>query len=388
MSLPRFRASSADRVLTCHGSIGLVSKVEGSTIDLGENDGHEITWAGSWCHYQAALRLIQEYGAVGVLDPLRIPSHWAPSGYDEWVVDFYVKGVLAVTPPTWALVVEEEFEAEFSRFILTGHIDCFTISPDFTIACINDLKRGFGTVDKADVNWQLACYAVLLKLKFPALQKILLRIHQPSEPDRVSEFVADNLDQVVAFIEQCFNAALDDPYTLETSKACLYCAALLVCPAFRKELEEMKITLAKEEFEKISPVIDIKSLAQTVAIGRKIKSPLEKLETALLARLEQQKGIPVEFEGGSVVANDGVGNREITDREFAFTTLAGTVGQTHAIQAFKPSFEAITEVLHKQANLPKSSKDKEKLTCASWIDRNLGGVIKREKKVSLTWTSN
>ena len=328
---------------------------------------------------------MEEYGAVGQPDKVRAPSDWKPSGYDEYVAQWYVSRVLAVTPSHYALVVEAAFAHEFPRFKLTGHQDCYAIAPDQTIAIINDLKRGFGLVDHAEENVQLMCYTALLKLAFPPLEKVLLRIHQPAAPDKTTEFVAEKLDTLVAYVDAAFNETLDDPYTLNTGKWCNYCPALLVCPAARKEIFDMQLKLTKEEYDRIQGVATTEELAALVARARKITYPIERLTETLKARLAARAGEVIRFDGGSVFAAEGLGNRQISDRDFAFRKLSDRIGAVNAIKAFKPSLTEIEAQLAEHTGMKKTSKKEGVQTCATWVNENLGAVITREKVTELHW---
>lgn len=378
------RSSSADRAFSCHGSLTLSAKVEESSAGLGGEEGHAVTHAGTWCHAEAARRLITEFGAVGVAPDPTLPEGWTPSGYDEWVVEWYISRVLELTPRDHLLYVEWAIELPFPEWKLTGHIDAFTVSPDRSVAVINDLKRGFATVDQAESNWQLACYGVLLKFLIPELEKVVLRIHQPAAPDRTTEAVVDHLDSLTLAVREAGDAALNDPYTLATGKHCAYCPAALICPALRKEIMELK--LSKEEVERLSAVPDVKELAEVVAVGRRVAYPIKRLTDALKERLAQSPGLTITTSDGATVrCEEAEGDRQITDRDYTFRALSSIVPPAIAIQAFKPSLASIEEILHTHAGLKKTSKKPDVPTCQSWVKENLGGVIVRPKEQSLVW---
>lgn len=381
---PSFRSSSLDRVIECPGSVTLEDKVR-KAGRAPKNKGHETQWAGTWCHWKAATRLIEEFGAVGLVETPVLPADWKPSGYDEWVVEWYLHRVLEMTPRDYALFVEQEVAVEFARWRSTGHIDVYALSPDRKIAVIHDLKRGFAKVDDAVENWQLANYGVQLKAGIPLLEKSILMIHQPAAPDRTTEATVTNLDALTAAVEEAGNKALDNPYSLSTGKQCNYCDALEICPAPRAEIKRMKLQLTKESVEALKAFATDEELAEVVSHGRKITYPIQKLTEALKERLSVKIGDPVEFEGGGVTAVDAFGDREITDADYAYRRLSTEVGAVHAIKAFTPSLGKIEEILHKEAGLQKTSKKPDVPTCQSWIKDNLGGVIKRPKTIELQW---
>gem|GEM_PF-6482870 len=352
---------------------------------LPPREGHAAQWAGSWCHYEGARRLVEEFGAVGLVEKPELPENFKPSGYDEWVVEWYIARVLEMTPRDYALFVEQEVSIEFDRWKSTGHIDVYALSPDRKIAVVNDLKRGFAKVDAADENWQIANYAVQLKACIPLLETVILRIHQPAAPDRTTESTVTDLESLTSIIERRGNASLDNPYTLITGKQCHYCDACLYCPALHAEIKKMKLILTKEGIEALNAFGSDEELASVVASGRKISFPIVRLTEALTARLAKKIGETIEFEGGGVVALDAFGDRQITDPDYAYRQLSIRVGSLHAISAFKPSLTKIEEVLHKQAGLQKTSKKLDVATCQSWIKENLGGVIVRPPTIELQW---
>lgn len=381
---PSFRSSSLDRVFECPGSVTLEAKVHAAG-KAPKKEGHAVQWAGTWCHWKAATRLIEEFGAVGVVETPDLPADWKPSGYDEWVVEWYLHRVLEMTPRDYALFVEQEVAVEFGRWKSTGHIDVYALSPDRKIAVINDLKRGFAKVDDAVDNWQLANYGVQLKACIPLLETVILRIHQPAAPDRTTEATVTNLDALTAAIAAKGNETLDNPYSLSTGKQCNYCDAYEICPALRAEIKRMKMQLTKEAVEALNAFATDEELAEVVSHGRKVAYPIQKFTEALKERLATRLGQPVDFAGGGVTAVDAFGDRTITDNDYAYRVLSEKVGSVHAIKAFTPSLGKIEEVLHKEAKLQKTSKKPDVPTCQSWIKENLGGVITREKTIELQW---
>ena len=90
---PVIRCSSLDQFLSCHGSRALLEAIGGG-VRADDSD----SWEGSWCHYEAARRLVEEHGAIppayGLIKPY-IPADFEPSTYAHWYVDFYLREVLA-----------------------------------------------------------------------------------------------------------------------------------------------------------------------------------------------------------------------------------------------------------------------------------------------------
>ena len=383
---PVFRCSSLDRMLGCHASVTLESKVCAVTEDVfgGAETGHAVQWAGSWCHHQAAARLRDEFGAVGTPDPLTIPSHFKPSGFDEWVVDWYVTRVTKIVPSDWAMFIEREAVMEFPRFILTGHIDFSAISTDGLQGVIDDLKRGYEVVDAADSNWQLAGYCALLSLQIPTLEKLLLRIHQPAAPERTTEACVTNIPAVIASLERAINAMLDDPYTTNTGKPCKNCKAPEICPTFRKDIKLMRETLSKEFIDSIPSISSTADLAELAYHCKKLEYPAKRMVESFKSRVEQEGG-EVEFGNGQfakIIEEEG--NREITDVQFAHGEVAAKCGAQAAWGTLKLSVGGVEEALA-ETGMQKSSKKKDVETVKTWVDANLGGVITRKKQKTLTF---
>ena len=403
------RCSSLDRLFTCHGSRVLEEKVAAATIDPfgegGGQDGHEIQWAGSWCHHHAAVRLRDEFGAVGIPDPLTIPESFKPSGYDEWVVDWYVGRVAKLIPSDWAMFIEREIKRVFplrrpfqminpqtgaletvTAIELTGHLDHTALSPDLKHAVIDDLKRGYEIVDPAEFNWQLAGYTALLLSEFPSLEKVLLRLHQPAAPERTTEAAVQNPRDVLALIEAELNALVEDPYTFVTGKPCKYCPALLMpCPVAKKDIKLMRETLTKEFIDSLPATASDEDLGDLAYHAKKLEYPAKRVVDAFKARLEQA-GMAITLKDGitaELIEEDGP--RQIADVQFAHTELSRKVGAQAAWKTLKMGVGATEDVLVADGGMQRSSKKKEVETAKTWIDQNLGGVIRREKQKTLVF---
>ncbi len=403
MSIIAIRCSSLDRLFTCHASRVMEDKVAAKTVDPfgGGDGGHTVQWAGSWCHHAAASRLRDEFGSVGTPDPLTIPASFKPSSYDEWVSDWYVRQCMLIVPSDYATFIEREVHRDFvlrdpammlvnGRWIevttirLTGHLDFTAISPDLTTAIIADLKRGYEIVDAAECNWQLAGYAALLLSEFPSLSRILLRLLQPAAPDRVTESSIPDPAAVVALIEEKINDLARDPFTFSTGKPCKYCLALEVCPVFRKDIRAMKETLTKEQIDALPEVASTEDLGELAYHCKKLHYPMQRVVDVFRKRVEQEGG-PVTLKDGTVaeiVTEEG--SRQISDVRYAHSTLAAKVGENAAWDTLKMGIGAVEESLA-ATGMQKSSKKKEVETVKSWVDNNLGSVIKRPEQKTLVF---
>lgn len=400
------RCSSLDQLFTCHAARLLQEKVNAvSNTGLSDDDeGHAVQWAGSWCHHHGARRLRDEFGAVGNPDPLTIPASFVPSGYDEWVVDWYVCSVTKLIPTNYALFIERELKRVFplrrpvvfrnyrtgllethTHIELTGHLDVSAVSPDLKTGVIIDLKRGYEVVGPAEFNWQLAGYGVLFKAAVPTLEQVLLQIKQPAAPERTTEAVVKNLPDLEALIEAELNKMVEDAYTFSTGKPCKYCDALLVCPTARKDIKTMRETLTPELFESIKTVASTEDLGDLAFHAKKLEYPITRIVKAFKERLEQAGGEVILKDGTKAAIIEEEGNRKIDDVQFAHSRLASKVGANAAWGTLKMSLGEAEDALA-AAGMQRSSKKKDVETAKGWIDLELGGVISRPKQKTLIFS--
>ncbi len=400
------RCSSLDQLFTCHAARILQDKVNAAAdTGLGDgNEGHEVQWAGSWCHHRGAQRLRDEFGAVGSPDPLSIPASFKPSSYDEWVVDWYVSSVTKLIPTDYALFIEREMKRVFplrtpvtfmnyvtgqlethTHIELTGHLDVSAVSPDLKRGVIIDLKRGYDPVDKAEINWQLAGYAVLFQQAVPTLESILLQIKQPAAPERTTEASVSNIADLAALIEAELNAMVEDAYTFSSGKPCKYCDALLVCPTARKSIKLMRETLTKELFDAIPSTVSTDELGELTLSAKKLEYPITRIIKAFKERLEQVGGECTLADGTVAKIIEEDGNRRIDDVRYAFGRLSSKVGENAAWTTMKMSLGDTEEALV-GGGMQRSSKKKDVDTAKSWIDNELGGVISRPKQKTLSFS--
>lgn len=372
---PTVRSSSLDALLVCHGQGTLLQKLADETIDLGE-ESNFMAARGTWCHYQAALILIRDHGAIGVNEVPRLPKTFKPSIWDERLVDWYIAKLLENTPPDHAFSVEEAYAIEFPRFILSGHIDVNSMNSDETEAEISDLKTGLVEVDIAEDNWQLLAYAVLLKNKYPTLKKVTARIYQKTAEIPVSEVEIDNLEHAASFLESKINFALDHPLTLETNPKCRYCKAIAFCPAYDAELAEMQLTITPEELAKIKVAPSLAELAMFVKRVKLIAASEDKLVEKLKERIEIE-GDCVLPDGTTARLVDGFGPRKVIQTQAAHMLLADKVGEEGSWEAVEFSVGAAEDALVNHAKLQRSSKKPGVATAENWIKETIGHLITR-----------
>ncbi len=412
-----FRASSLDRVLFCNGSPTLEEIVGNSTLEFDEEDdeevgGHAITWAGNWCHATAGQRLIDESGAIGKIEPPEVPAGWQPTGYDEYVVSWYVNNVLELTPPNWMLFVEQACASEFNygpvapfrSFQLTGHIDCYGISPDLETAVINDLKRGQGHVDAAESNWQLAAYIALLKRRHPSLKTVIARLLQAGEEITEVVVTADNrtvrswvpscnkppqdLEKVTDFLVTKIANAIEHWNELTTGEnQCKYCPAKELCAsdprlALYQEIEFMKTLLSPETIASLKGVVPLAQLAEVALRARAIAYPGKVLVDTMTARLAAEG--PIELDNGtqlSVVEEPG--NRVVNDVRQAVARAQPVIGdEVWNILKMRLGKDGLEDKLA-ATGMKRSSKKPDDPTAKRWIETELIGMIDRPMRKKL-----
>lgn len=400
--IPKIRCSSLDKILTCTGSPTLEALLGAAIVDDG---GHAVQWAGSWCHHHSARRLRDEFGAIGEPDPLTIPETFQPSGYDEWVVEWYVNRVTRLVPSNWATFIEREVKRVFplprpvtmtdpttgqpvlvTHFELTGHIDHSAVSPCRTQAIIDDLKRGYEVVDAAEFNWQVAGYCALLEGEIPTLTKALLRIHQPAAPERTTEAPVTNIKALVSALVNAVNVALEKPYTLTTGKACKYCKAAVarvgdkffVCPTLKKDLLTMQETLTKDMIDSLANFADLQDFGELTSHVRKLQYPSKRLIDTFKAALEAAGG-KAELKDGTIAQIiEEEGPRKIADVQTAHEQLSGRVGIHAAWKTLEMSIGSVEEQLV-AAGMQKTSKKPGVENAKGWIEQNLTVTRKPQK---------
>lgn len=376
---PVIRCSSLDRLLSCPGSQTLIAKVEAESFDLGEEVGHAMTWRGNWCHWEAARRLIEEHDAWtdGPLQGPVLPKGWQPSKWEHRSVEWFLANLLAVTPEDHAFHVERALKWETPTFILTGHLDVFSVNADATEVHWNDQKTGLGEVDPADINWQIGGYGAVLKATIPTLKRGTARIFQRSADTPVSEIEIEDMDRLLPFLEQRINEALSNRYQLSTGKQCLYCDALICCPAIREELKAMKMLLTPEQVESLKVVPSLAELAEVVHRFRLIAGPGEKLVDALRERLASAPGGEVAFDNFIARVVDAPGRRKVTNTKAAFDLASTKLPEDVLWDALSMSLSDLEDLLVEHGNMKRTSKKDGVENAEGWIKQNMKHLVER-----------
>lgn len=342
---PTFRASESDRTLSCYGSIKLAPMV----LPRIGTDGSE----GSHLHFYSASRLCGEFGANAPDGLGKADQAWPSIKVSKWIGDFYVRHIAQTVPESWSMECEVALAYEFDRFILSGHIDCLSVSPD-GLECIGfDLKSGYDYVDEAECNEQVFCYCCLLKMAYPSLIKIGFYINQPraSEDDgqeRVTylELSGARLDSSVFTMETRFNHAIDNSMELNTGrKQCRFCPAKLQCPATIAEREQMKLQMTSAQLAAIQREPNSQTLADWVLSGKVVGAAIEQAQDIAKERIAAT---------GSLTASDGTvisvketnAGYKVIDKLGLWTALKETLPEEKLAECVsKWKFSAITDAI-------------------------------------------
>lgn len=380
------RCSSLNQLIGCHGSPSLRKLAAEKMPELGQIfDDDGVTKSGSWTHYRAGLRLILNASAVGDLE---MPAGKAPivDSFEQWVEDFYYDTVIDITAASHAIAIEQRITVEYDLFILSGQIDCFTINAEGTEAEINDLKTGYIEVDKAESNWQLLGYLVLLLHRFPTLRRVTLRIIQPrNEPSkRISEVTVEVTPGLEATLVAEIENALTNPDDLETGrKQCRWCIAQLICPCVRKLRKEMKLKVTKAALEEIKLTPNDLLLAEWVLDGQVMSGPLDAARKLVKERI---------IANGPILMDDGTelsvietnGPRKVPDAQVAKERMDEEgLNFMACVTVSMPMVEANVA---KAKKLQKTSKDPAVETVPKWIEKNFSDIYEQPKQKELVIT--
>lgn len=382
---PVIRCSSLDHIISCPGSRTLLEALGAVRADESES------WEGSWCHFEAALRLVADHGAIppegGLVAP-DIPADYQPSSMAKWMVDFYVRQVLDSAGAYKAIEVESELLHEFPRFWLSGHCDSNSVDAECIELDFDDLKTGINPVDPAECNWQIYGYAVLFKLQWPSLRRIRGRIIQPriteDVGDKVTEMIleGDTLVAAPSFLEQQINAALDNPMLLRTGiKQCRWCDAWLKCAslgALKLEIDEMKqLLLTQELLKKMKEQPDDQALAQVVVARKLLNSKFESAVNLMKARLEKVKLITLE-DGTRIFLEEKLGTREIVNMEKAWEVLADILPADVLYSLISMGVEPTEKALAKHFGIPHKTEVEGKVDGRQKFVELIGDTVKRK----------
>jgi hypothetical protein len=275
--------------------------------------------AGKYCHAVAAQRLKDQEGAIG---PEIVLPDFKGERFHEFIIGYYLDTVRLYVESYMAIAVEEEYEYEFDRFILTGHMDCTGIDADAKEFCALDLKAGLDPVTEAQENAQVLGYLVLLAMNYPTATKGTFAVVQPQNREedgipRVSHIMIEGrekLEALVHYLERELNHALDNPNQLETGwKQCHYCSAALICPAFKGEIDAMKLLLTPEQIAAIPTEPDLERLWFFEQAKRMFGGPLDTAHEALRDLVGKAGDTVTLKDGTKLYLTDRAGRRTFPD---------------------------------------------------------------------------
>lgn len=347
-----FRCSSLDRSLACPGSTVLCGIVD-------PRDGTEGA-EGTELHRRSAVRLVTEYGAT-VAEDADITGDNAKPLFGDWIVSYYVRHIAQTVPQDWAMEVEAGLAYEWGAITLSGHIDCFAISPDGTEAIGFDLKTGYDPVDEAESNWQMLGYIVLLFRAYPSLNKVTFYIVQPRNDEdecfpRVSHVTVTNLEAATELLVSKCRHAVANADEIETGRVqCKWCAAAMQCPAAKAVRELMKMKLTPEAVAQIKRTPDDATLADWVIAGRIISRPLDDAEKLAKERIEKESQITA-TDGTVITQKEENGSYKVLNPYGLWGTVAELLPEKRRALCAKWSMTAIKDQIAEELNVPKSGK--------------------------------
>jgi hypothetical protein len=247
---------------------------------------------------------------------------------DAKVIDPYVADVLREhwSRPGSELRVEKEAHWALNSH-LKGTPDAVLIDPVNRVLIIWDLKTGWRLVE-AVLNWQMICYAIML---CPPQWAIQLRIVQPLpyHPDgavRSWSVTWAELMRLAVRVDVAVKDVMSPNAPLRPGRHCLYCEALVGCPAARD------VALSAVEYAATEPVdLPDEYVGREIQVLRETLKILElrvgALEEATATKLRAGVNIP------GVMMREGNGGRVkwAVDENVARFTLQMLTGSDPAI---------------------------------------------------------
>lgn len=375
---PTIRCSSLDQLLECPGSRTLIGRIRELRAAAGlvpdPDDGGPQTWAGNWCHWEAARRLMKDYGALctnGLPEWPQVPRDFKPTDFDHWCVEYYVSKVMEYVGPDMAIEVENELCYDLGPCLLSGHQDLFAISADGKRGIGADLKRGANAVDPAAENWQMTGYNTLDKLAYPSLEHMTYVICQPGVPEtdvthRVSTVALDGeeLAMLPEFLAGRIADALARNLQLNTGwRQCFYCLARKTfnCPAVDEEMIDMTLEITQEALAAMKANPDPEKLARWKLAQKLLTKSMDEASDLLKEQVIAAGGSLV-TKAGSFAVKPRNGIRAI-EPEAGWNRLCDTIENTPPKKEAVSPYECISlsaskieRALQKVYDLPATSK--------------------------------
>jgi Protein of unknown function (DUF2800) len=161
------------------------------------------------------------------------------------------------------------------RPVFSGKVDELLIQGDR--ALLFDLKTGRGQVDPPSANVQLRLYAMLARVRWPALESITVAVLSPHFSYSLHTFNAAELDAIHDETLQTL-ATLDFESAPVVGEHCRWCAASLICPARRQEAGGLAVRAVE-----LPTGTDAARLLETVA---RVEAVCDEIKTHYKAQLE------------------------------------------------------------------------------------------------------
>jgi len=319
-----------------------------------------------------------------------IPLDYELPKMSQWIVGWVLRQVAEDFPASYAMEVEGYFEAEFDRFILTGHMDIAAVNAEGTDFIGADEKWGYKPVIAADLNDQILGYLGLAKRNYPKLASARFKLYQPrnSEEDgfeRVSSVELDEagLNACLVSLESRINAALDDPMTTNSGMLqCAWCPVGIQCPSIKKE-KQMQATITPEILASIKATADDATLGDIIISARTTKKAIEDAEKLLHERLDT---VPEVIAGNGTRISRKIegGQYSIIDPEGAFKAVNELVPAARIPHVVKYSSDRLIDEIAAAHNVPKGGK--AAMTGKSMFDASIRPFFEQGERKKLIFS--
>lgn len=278
-------ASSAERWMSCPGSVALLKK-----LDLPESDEPDYRRDGIAAHEAAAHCLTNSMEGWEV-----IGTKFHDTEITEEIanaVQIYLDTVRPLmAAPDVQVYVEQR--VQFPEHKLGyGTVDCGIFDPETCTLSVNDYKHGQGIVVDAEWNPQLLYYAHGLVQLHPETRYIDVRIIQPRafHPEGPVRKWTISADMLAMWVESdllpAMNAVEIDN-TLDAGPWCRFCPAKLICPV----LTSLFGAAAQADPRHIVNLSD-ENLGRSYQYTQAVKHYLKAFEEETFRRLNLGKDVP------------------------------------------------------------------------------------------------
>jgi hypothetical protein len=282
----------------------------------------------------------------------------------------------------------EEDEIPFYASLATREIR-FTGTPDrvrlYGPAVANvviDAKFGRNEVAPAEVNYQLAAYAVMAHDRYPT-QHVYCAIVQPRAPREsrltVAKYSAGDIESIRAAVLQIIiECEAPNAPLVPSEDACRYCAARMGCPALLGGISTLATVrgdvhaVAREmQIGELGRLADCVKLAKSDTFGAVILGELKR-------RIEENRA------PGWKLKDNGA-NSEITDAKAAYNAIAGALPAVTADDFMSVCDVPITglrKLVQTKLPVPEGRDIATEAAAKTFVNETLGALIQRTKKAA------